>query len=228
MNMPTTERMSVNTKAERAEKIRGILKAVYPHVKTQLDHESPFQLLAATILSAQCTDRQVNRVTPALFTALPTPAAMAAAPLEQIEALVYTTGFYRNKARNLKACARMLVEAYGGQVPEAMADLTRLPGVGRKTANVVRAAAFGQPGMVVDTHVARIARRLALTDQTDPVRIETDLMALLPESAWRDFSLRLVYFGREYCRARQPRCPDCPMEHWCPWPDKVTASGPTK
>ncbi len=219
------EPVSVNTKAERTEKIRAILETVYPHVKTQLDHQSPFQLLAATILSAQCTDRQVNRVTPALFAALPTPKAMAAAPLERIEALVFATGFYRNKARNLKACAQMLVERFHGRVPEAMAELIRLPGVGRKTANVVRAAAFGKPGMVVDTHVARIARRLELTARADPARIETDLMALVPESSWGDFSLRLVYFGREYCRARHPRCPDCPIATLCPWPGKVSASG---
>jgi endonuclease-3 len=210
---------------KRCDKIRKKLKAVYPGVKTQLDHESPFQLLCATILSAQCTDRQVNRVTPALFAAYPTAQAMAAAPRADLERLIHATGFFRSKAKNISNCARVLMSQHQGRVPDTMAALVALPGVGRKTANVVLGAAFGTPGMVVDTHVARISRRLGLTAHTDPVRIEKDLMAVVPRRDWSDFSLRLVYFGREYCRARSPRCPECPVARWCPWDGKVTAEG---
>lgn len=211
----------MNDMRSRCDKIRKKLKAVYPGVKTQLDHDSPFQLLAATILSAQCTDRQVNRVTPALFAAYPTAEAMSRAPLADIERLIHATGFFRNKAKNLSQCATALVDRHQGRVPDRMDALVELPGVGRKTANVVLGAAFGIPGMVVDTHVARISRRLGFTAQSDPVRIETDLMTLVPKRDWSDFSLRLVYFGREFCRARSPRCPQCPVERWCPWDGKA-------
>ena len=205
----------------RAEKIRKKLKAVYPRVKTQLDHGSPFQLLVATMLSAQCTDAQVNRVTPELFRAFPTAESLAAAPQEAVEQLIFTTGFYRNKAKNIRKCAQALVAENGGQVPSTMEGLTALPGVGRKTANVVLGAAFDTPGVVVDTHVARISRRLEFTTERDPVKIEFDLMELLPRSDWSDFTLRLVYFGREYCRARKPLCPECPITQWCPYPGKI-------
>ncbi len=206
----------------RAEKIRQTLMAAYPHVKTQLSHRNAYELLMATILSAQCTDRQVNRVTPALFTRLPTPEKMARARLSTIEGLIRSTGFYRNKARHLKACAADIVRRFEGRVPSAMADLVSLPGVGRKTANVVRGAAFGKPGMVVDTHVARISRRLGLTVHRQPEKIEQDLMEVIPEKDWSDFSLRLVYFGRDTCRARRPLCPECPLRSLCPWPQKST------
>ncbi|MDJ0874097.1 MAG: endonuclease III [Desulfobacterales bacterium] len=208
---------------DRLTKIRKILRRTYPDVKTQLDHENPFQLLIATILSAQCTDRQVNRVTGALFQAYGTPAKLSAAPLKQIENLIHSTGFYRNKARNIISCARALVEAHGGEVPADQKALTGLPGVGRKTANVVLGAAFGIPGVVVDTHVARISGRLGLTTHTDPVKIEFDLMDLMPKSDWSDFCLRLIYFGRETCAARKPKCPSCPIKRHCPWPDKTRA-----
>ena len=211
----------MNHVSARATKIRKKLKSVYPRVKTQLDHDSPFQLLAATILSAQCTDAQVNRVVPDLFRTFPTAEAMAAAPQQDIETLIHSTGFYRNKAKNLRNCAQALVADHGGQVPSEMDALVALPGVGRKTANVVLGAAFGIPGMVVDTHVARISRRLALTAQRDPVKIEMDLRDVVPRSDWSGFSLRLVYFGREYCRARAPRCPECPIATWCPYPEKT-------
>ena len=210
------------TTRERLTKIRKILRRTYPDVKTQLAHDGPFQLLIATILSAQCTDRQVNRVTGPLFQELGTPAKLAAAPLKQIEGFIRATGFFRNKARNIKRCAQALVEAHGGDVPADLAALTRLPGVGRKTANVVLGAAFGIPGVVVDTHVARIAQRLGLTAHSHPVRIEFDLMALMPRSDWSDFCLRLIYFGRETCSARKPRCPSCPLRRHCPWPDKTS------
>ncbi len=205
----------------RCDKIRKKLKALYPGVKTQLTHDTPFQLLCATILSAQCTDRQVNQTTPALFAAYPTAEAMAHAPLPDIERLIHATGFFRNKAKHLLACARAIMDRHGGCVPQTLDALVVLPGVGRKTANVVLGGAFGIPGMVVDTHVARISRRLGLTAHKDPVRIESDLMTLVPKGDWSDFSLRLVYFGREYCQARSPRCPGCPVIRWCPWVDKT-------
>lgn len=205
----------------RAARVRAVLRARYPEVRPQLLHRNPFELLIATILSAQCTDRQVNRVTPALFRELPGPRDFAAAPLSRIEALVRPTGFYRNKARNIKACSRALLAGHGGEVPRTLEELVRLPGVGRKTANVVLGAAFGIPGIVVDTHVARLARRLGLTAERDPRRIEQDLMAIIPRSEWSAFSLRLVFFGREVCTARRPRCPGCPLVSLCPYPGKT-------
>lgn len=208
---------------ERLTQIRKILSRTYPDVKTQLDHDNPFQLLTATILSAQCTDRQVNRVTGPLFRELGTPERLAAAPLATIESFIRSTGFFRNKARNIKRCAQALIETHGGEVPAELAALTRLPGVGRKTANVVLGAAFGIPGVVVDTHVARISNRLGLTANSNPVKIEFDLMELMPPSAWSDFCLRLIYFGRETCTARKPKCPACPVRRHCPWPDKTRA-----
>jgi endonuclease-3 len=211
------------TTRERLTKIRKILRRTYPDVKTQLDHDNPFQLLTATILSAQCTDRQVNRVTGPLFRELGTPERLAAAPLATIEGFIRATGFFRNKARNIKRCAQALIETHGGEVPADLAALTRLPGVGRKTANVVLGAAFGIPGVVVDTHVARISNRLGLTTHSNPVKIEFDLMELMPPRAWSDFCLRLIYFGRETCTARKPKCPVCPVRRHCPWPDKTRA-----
>ncbi len=207
---------------ERLTKIRKILRRTYPDVKTQLDHETPFQLLIATILSAQCTDRQVNQVTGPLFEAYGTPERLAAAPLSKIEDYIRSTGFFRNKARNIKQCARALMTTYGGKVPAELAHLTQLPGVGRKTANVVLGSAFGIPGVVVDTHVARISQRLGLTVHKDPVKIEFDLMDLMPQNDWSEFCLRLIYFGRETCSARKPRCSSCPLRRHCPWPDKTS------
>ena len=201
----------------RADKIRRILRTIYPDVKTQLFYESPFQLLVATILSAQCTDKQVNRVTPVLFDHLKTPADFAAAPLKTIEKYIRSTGFFRNKARNIKNCSRILLEKHRGRVPQTLEQLVQLPGVGRKTANVVLGAAFGVPGVVVDTHVARISQRLGLTANTDAVKIEFDLMKIVPPKARNDFSLQLIFFGRETCLARNPRCPVCPLQRLCPW-----------
>jgi endonuclease-3 len=206
-----------------ADKIRKILRNTYPDVKTALTHRNPFELLIATILSAQTTDRQVNGVTAVLFERFPTAAALGGAPLADIEALIRPTGFFRNKARNIKACARALAEKHGGQVPRRLEALTALPGVGRKTANVVRGTAFGIPGMVVDTHVKRLAGRLGLTEHADPVKIEFDLMALVPERTWNSFGLQLIHFGRDVCHARKPACPDCPLRHLCPYPDKTGA-----
>ncbi len=218
---PTDRGRASSRLRRRTARIRAVLQARYPEVRPQLLHRNPFELLVATILSAQCTDRQVNRVTPGLFRALPGPREFAAAPLARIAALVRSTGFYRNKARNIKACARALLERHGGEVPRTLEELVRLPGVGRKTANVVLGAAFGVPGVVVDTHVARISRRLGLTEHRDPTRIERDLMDLVPRRDWSAFSLRLVFFGREVCTARRPRCPECPLARLCPYPHKT-------
>ena len=172
---------------ERADKIRGILRERYPDVKTPLNFSTPFQLLAATILSAQCTDKQVNKVTETLFKELATPEDFANADLARVEELIRSTGYYRNKAKNLVNCARNIVERYGGAVPEKLDDLVRLPGVGRKTANVVLGSVFGVPGIVVDTHVSRISQRLKLTENKDPVKIEFDLMKVVPKSDWDGF-----------------------------------------
>jgi endonuclease-3 len=207
----------------RTDKIRKILRGAYPDVKTALRHRNPFELLVATILSAQTTDRQVNSVTEVLFDRFPTAAKLAAAPLEEIEALIRPTGFFHNKARNMKACARALADRHDGRVPRDLEALTRLPGVGRKTANVVLGAAFGIPGMVVDTHVKRLAGRLGLTPHSDPVKIEYDLMAVVPRSAWNTFGLQLIHFGRDVCRARNPSCPACPLRRLCPYPGKTGA-----
>lgn len=205
----------------RINKIREILRTAYPNVKPQLRHRNPFELLVATILSAQCTDRQVNAVTGKLFDTYKTPRDFSEATAESIENLIRSTGYFRNKAKNIRNCAKALIENHGGRVPETLEELVRLPGVGRKTANVVLGAAFNTPGMVVDTHVSRIAGRLGLTQNRDPVKIEFDLMAAIPESDWSDFSLRLVYFGREFCRARKPNCPHCPLEQLCEYDDKT-------
>jgi endonuclease-3 len=206
----------------RADKIRKILRGIYPEVKTQLFHQNPFQLLVATILSAQCTDKQVNQVTPVLFEHFKTPADFAAAPLKSIEKLIRPTGFFHNKAKNIKNCSKAILERHRGQVPQTLGELVKLPGVGRKTANVVLGAAFGISGVVVDTHVARISGRLGLTENKDPVKIEFDLMEIVPKRAWNDFSLQLIFFGRETCMARKPKCPTCPLNELCPWPLKTT------
>jgi endonuclease-3 len=197
------------------KRIRETLRSIYPRVKPALNFETPFELLVATVLSAQCTDERVNAVTKELFAILKTPADFADAPLEQIEALIRPTGFFRNKAKSLKNCSKALVEKYDGTVPGTMAELVNLPGVGRKTANVMLGGAFGIPGIVVDTHVARISQRLGLTENKDPVKIEFDLMQKIPEAEWSDFSLRLIFFGRETCTARNPKCDGCPLKDLC-------------
>ena len=200
----------------RAAKIRKILRSLYPEVKPQLHFRNPFELLLATILSSQCTDKQVNRVTPKLFHQLKSPQDFARAPLEEIEALIRSTGFYRNKAKNIKACCRILLETHGGRVPERLDELIDLPGVGRKTANVVLGAAFERPGIVVDTHVKRVSWRLGFTENGDPVKIEFDLMEIIPRKDWSGFSLRLIFFGRATCTARKPKCDECPLADFLP------------
>jgi len=206
----------------RADKIRRILRKIYPEVKTQLFYHNPFELLVATILSAQCTDKQVNQVTPLLFKQLKTPADFAAAPLKILENLIRPTGFFHNKAKNIKNCSKALLAKHSGEVPRVLEELVKLPGVGRKTANVVLGAAFGIPGIVVDTHVARISNRLGLTQHKNPEKIEFDLMQIIPKKAWNDFCLELIFFGRETCIARKPKCPQCALEKLCPWPHKTT------
>ncbi len=192
------------------------LKDRYPVVKTQLVHKTPFQLLVATILSAQCTDRQVNQVTQKLFARFSDPTDLACAGLADIKKIIYSTGFYNNKAKNIKACARTLLDRHQGQVPDDLDLLVKLPGVGRKTANVVRSAAFGHQAIVVDTHVLRISRRLGLTENRDPVKVEFDLMKIIPKSFWSDLSLQFIYFGREICDAKKPLCSSCPLFDICP------------
>jgi endonuclease-3 len=208
----------------RADKVRKILQKIYPEVETQLLHRNPFELLVATILSAQCTDKQVNQVTPVLFARFQTPAEFARAPLRTIEQLIRPTGFFHNKAKNIKGCAKVLLEKHKGKIPRTLAELVKLPGVGRKTANVVLGAAFGIPGIVVDTHVARISNRLGFSASKDPVKIEQDLMNLIPRRDWNNFCLRLIFFGRSICTARKPKCPACPLEKLCPWPHKTSFS----
>jgi len=206
---------------KRTDKIRKILRTIYSDVKTPLYHQTPFQLLVATILSAQCTDKQVNRVTGVLFTHLKTPYDFADAALKTIENYIRSTGFYHNKAKNIKKCSQEILNKHGGRVPQTLEELVKLPGVGRKTANVVLGAAFDTPGMVVDTHVARISQRLGLTQNKDAVKIELDLMKIVPKRAWNEFSLQLIFFGRQTCSARKPKCPVCPIARLCPWPEKI-------
>ncbi len=208
----------------RADKIRKLLRKMYPEVRTQLFHQNPFELLVATILSAQCTDKQVNQVTPVLFKRLKTPADFAAVPQKTIEKLIRPTGFFHNKAKNIKKCAKVLLEKHSSEIPQTLEEMVELPGVGRKTANVVLGAAFGIPGIVVDTHVARISNRLGLTKNKNPVKIEFDLMKIIPRKDWNDFCLRLIFFGRATCTARKPKCQQCPLREVCPWPLKTTST----
>ncbi|MBA4105744.1 MAG: endonuclease III [Pirellula sp.] len=201
----------------RAGQVVRVLKKEYPEVHCALVHSSPFELLVATILSAQCTDARVNIVTPPLFKKYPDPAAFAAAPLPAIEKAIQSTGFFRNKAKNIKAASTAIVDDYGGEVPKTLDELVGLAGVGRKTANVVLGVAFGQAtGVVVDTHVGRLSRRLGLMTNDDAVKVEADLMAIIPKKEWIDFSHRLIAHGRQVCIARKPKCEVCVMNDFCP------------
>lgn len=200
-----------------AAAIDAALAAAYPDATCELTHRSPYELLVATILSAQCTDVRVNLVTPALFARFPDATALAGADPAALEELIRSTGFYRNKARSLLGMAQAVVERHGGQVPAEMGALTALPGVGRKTANVVLGTAWGlATGVVVDTHVTRLSRRMGLTSQDDPEKIERDLMALFPESSWVALSHRLILHGRRICQARKPACDRCSIAGVCP------------
>jgi endonuclease-3 len=209
-------------RVERVRAILPILKETYPDAHCSLDHSSPLELLVATILSAQCTDERVNLVTKTLFKKYKTAKAYATAEQEDLEKDIQSTGFYRNKAKSLRAMAASLLEKHNGQVPSTMEELTSLAGVARKTANVVLGNAFGQTvGVVVDTHVARLSERLGLTHETDPVKIEQDLIPLVPQEDWTLWSHLLIHHGRATCQARKPRCPECPLLPHCPTGEKL-------
>lgn len=200
-----------------AAKVLKHLKTDYPDAICALENDTPFQLLVATILSAQCTDERVNIVTKNLFHRWPTAADIAAVPIPALEKVIQSTGFFRNKAKNIKAASQELVEKYDGEVPNDLDQLVSLAGVGRKTANVVLGTAFGIPsGVVVDTHVARLSNRLGLTKHADPIKIEQDLMQILPKSEWIDFAHRMIHHGRQICTARKPKCEVCSMRNFCP------------
>ncbi|WP_193195079.1 endonuclease III [Nostoc sp. MG11] len=214
------------SKKQRALEILARLKYLYPDATCSLNYSTPVQLLVATILSAQCTDERVNKVTPALFSRFPDAASLAIADLVELENLVRSTGFYRNKAKNIQAACRMIVTEFDSVVPNQMKQLLQLPGVARKTANVVLAHAYGiNAGVTVDTHVKRLSDRLGLTEHTDPVRIEQDLMELLPQTDWENWSIRLIYHGRAICKARSPACVACELADLCPAANKPVVMG---
>jgi endonuclease III len=213
---PRSVREPLEEPGARAARLATALAALYPAARISLDFETPWQCLVATILSAQCTDERVNRVTPELFRQIPDIAAMAAAPIERIQELIVTTGFFRQKAKSLQTAARRIMERFGGEVPKRMEELVTLPGVGRKTANVLLGHVYGEPGLVVDTHVGRLARRLGLTRETDADKVELDLQKLLPPADWTPFSMRLILHGRRVCFARSPRCDGCALRPDCP------------
>jgi endonuclease III len=213
---------SHQAKAARVRQIIAGLRKVYPDAHCELDHSSPLELLIATILSAQCTDKQVNLVTPSLSRRYRSAAAYAKAPVAALEQDIRRLGFFRNKARSIQACCRVLVEKHGGEVPRTMAELVELGGVGRKTANVVLGNAFGlNEGIVVDTHVMRLSQRLGLTKQTHPEQIEQDLIPLVPRRQWALFSHWLIWHGRRRCSARKPDCSGCEIRRFCPGADRV-------
>jgi len=200
----------------RARETFDRLVLEYPDAHCELDHRNPYELLAATILSAQCTDARVNMVTPALFARYPTPEDLAVARPDDVEELVRSTGFYKNKTKSLIGMAQALVDRYGGEVPSGMKDLVSVPGVGRKTANVVRSVALDLPGLPVDTHVGRLSLRLGLTTETDPVKVELELNPMVPAKSRGLFSLLLILHGRRVCVARKPRCDQCVLNDFCP------------
>jgi endonuclease-3 len=209
----------------RVAAILDALRKTYPGVVCALNHKSAWELTVATILSAQCTDVRVNLVTPSLFKAFPTPKAMAAASLPELEELIRTTGFFRNKAKSIKGAAQVVTEEFGGKVPQTMEEILRLPGVARKTGNVVLGSWFGiAVGVVVDTHVMRLSRRLELTTETAPEKVERDLMKIIPQDRWIAFSHELIHHGRQVCIARKPRCVDCTLEKLCNSGDKTWSS----
>jgi len=212
------------TAAARRERLDALLAALderYPNVTCALNHENAWQLLVATILSAQCTDQRVNLVTPELFRRYPEMQDLAAAPVEEVAEVIRSTGFFNNKAKSITGAARTILAAFGGEVPRTMEELLTVPGAARKTANVVLGTAYGiASGVVVDTHVGRIANRLDLTKNADPVHIERDLMKILPQERWIQFSHQVIHFGRELCVARRPKCGQCPIEPLCYAKDK--------
>lgn len=207
----------ISRKKQTALEVLDRLKNLYPDATCSLNYETPVQLLVATILSAQCTDERVNLVTPELFRQFPDAPAMGSAAIEELENLVRSTGFYHNKAKNIRGACEKIVKEFNGVVPQTMAELVTLPGVARKTANVVLAHAYGiNAGVTVDTHVKRLSGRLGLTKHTEPVAIEQDLMKLLPQPDWENWSIRLIYHGRAVCQARKPNCGGCQLADLCP------------
>jgi endonuclease-3 len=214
-------RMKAQAVLDRPAEIAESLRHAMPVARVELTYRSPWELLVATILSAQCTDQRVNQVTPTLFKQYPTPQAMATATTAELEPLIRSTGFYKSKAKNLIGCAQVITTRFKGHVPDTMEELTSIPGVGRKTANVLLGAAFGKPGVVVDTHVKRVAHRLAMTHSSDPEQIERDLQSLYPQTQWTDVSQRLLLHGRYVCLARKPRCLVCPIYDVCDWEGKL-------
>jgi endonuclease-3 len=217
-------RESKKDRTERANRVFDLLLEEYPDARCALDHENAFQLIVATILSAQCTDARVNAVTPALFRRFPDAASLAEASTEELEPLIRSTGFFRSKAKSLIGMARAVMDRHGGEIPRSLAELVKLAGVGRKTANVVLGNAFGiDEGVVVDTHVGRLARRLRFTAEVDPEKVERDLMGLFSRERWTLLSHLLIFHGRAICLARRPRCEICPVSFLCPsasWPEK--------
>jgi endonuclease-3 len=210
-------RESKKARRERAETVFQLLELEYPQAETALTHRSPFELAVATILSAQCTDERVNMVTPALFERFPDATALAAAPLNELEEIVRSTGFFRSKAKNLVGMAQGVLANHGGELPRTLSELTKLPGIGRKTGNVVLGNAFGiDEGVVVDTHVKRLAGRLGFTKHTTPEKIERDLMEIFPRDRWTLLSHLLIFHGRAACPARKPLCGECVVAHLCP------------
>ncbi|MDH3297381.1 MAG: endonuclease III [Gemmatimonadota bacterium] len=209
--------LSLRARRARAHELAVLLASAYPDTGISLDYETPLQLVVATILSAQCTDERVNQVTPALFARYPTARAYAEAEREELERLIHSTGFFRNKARSIQGVGAHLTAVHDGQVPDTMEELLELPGVARKTANVVLSNAFGKAeGVVVDTHIKRLAHRLGLTGETNPVKVERDLMQVLPREQWIPFAFRLILHGRARCTARRPDCRNCELAHLCP------------
>lgn len=210
------------TEAERAvaKRVAGRLKRRYPDIGTALDYRNPWELLVATVISAQTTDENVNKVTPELFSRYPDPPALAAAPPEDVELLIYSTGFFRQKTKSIIALAQDVTDRFEGRVPETIEELVTLRGVGRKTASVVLAEAWGKPAIAVDTHVKRVAARLGLTSETDPVKVEKDLKSVFTKGEWPTLSMRLIQFGRDVCDARRPRCFECNLVDLCDYPDK--------
>ena len=215
-----TPRRTRSTDKARIAAVLDELDRLYPDAHCELNYGSPFELLIAVILSAQCTDDRVNMITPTLFARFKDPQALAQADQEELEKIIFSTGFYRNKAKNIKACAKKLVEKFGGQVPQTMTDLLSLPGVARKTANVVLGTAFGIPsGVVVDTHIGRLSQRLGMTKHDEPTKIELDLQKLWPKERWIMSGHRLIWHGRRVCFARKPSCATCTLRSLCPAPE---------
>ena len=214
-----TFKLTQQANRERALIVFKKLKKAYPDAKCSLGHRTPLELLVATILSAQCTDVRVNKVTPALFKRFKKPADYADAPVKELQKYIQSCGFYQTKSRSIMGACSVMIERHNGEVPDTLNELLELPGVGRKTANVILGTAFGVPGVVVDTHCGRIARRLGFTKNTDPVKVEQDLMKIWPEKHWSIFSHLMVYHGRGDCESRSPRCSECVLRNLCPFPE---------